>query len=91
MATIERVAAGEQIPPLQERLLLIVSAAGRPPDAQLIGQSDVEVGYWTGEGFRSMVTDLPSPTVSHWAALSACLPTKIKLRHHRKFDPDVRG
>jgi hypothetical protein len=38
--------------PTKVRLLLLVSAAGNPPDAQLMDKSEVVVGYWTGGQFR---------------------------------------
>jgi len=71
--------------------LLIISAAGLPPDAQLLGQSDVEVGYWTGNMFRLMRSDDMVSGVTHWAALGKGLPKKIQLKQERRFDPDVRG
>jgi hypothetical protein len=43
-----------RIPPVRERLLLIVSAAGQPPSLKLIGKSEVALGYWTGDAFRVM-------------------------------------
>jgi hypothetical protein len=39
-------------PPTKVRPLLLVSAAGSPPDAQLMDKSEVVVGYWTGGQFR---------------------------------------
>jgi hypothetical protein len=91
MPTITWFALGKLKPPAKERLLLIVSAAGSPPDANLMGQSEVEVGYWTGDDFRLMHDGMPAPLVSHWASLTPCLPKKIKLKHERRFDPDVRS
>lgn len=91
MATLKWVAVSTHLPPVKERLLLVVSAAGLPPDIRLMGQSDIEVGYWTGDEFKSMVTDLPSQAVSYWALLGPCIPKEIQLKHERKFDPDVRG
>jgi hypothetical protein len=49
MATVKWVAAGKQNPPVKEPLLLIVSAAGSPPDAQLMDQSEVDASYWSDE------------------------------------------
>jgi hypothetical protein len=51
MPKIRWVKASAQ-PPVKERLLLIVDASGRPPDANLIGKSEVVVGYWTGDMYR---------------------------------------
>jgi hypothetical protein len=39
---------GEQQPPTRERLLLIVSAAGEPPDSHLMDKSEIVIGSWTG-------------------------------------------
>jgi hypothetical protein len=91
MATIKWVVAGKQPPPVKQRLLLIMTAAGSPPDAQLIDRSDVEVGYWTGNRFRLMQQDTLAPIVTHWAALASCLPKRVNLKYERRFDPDVRG
>ena len=80
------------------RLLLIVSAAGKPPRLKLIGKSEVAIGYWTGDAFRVMSgflrpplmsTDWP-PAVIHWARLAPCLPQEIDLVRDGRFDPDVR-
>ena len=80
-----------QIPPAKERLLLIVSAAGRPPSLKLIGKSEVAVGYWTGDGFRVMSGFLrprldwqPAVTI-----LAPCLAQGIDFVRDRRFDPDV--
>ncbi|WMT78762.1 hypothetical protein [Bradyrhizobium sp. Ash2021] len=53
MATIKWMTV-DQKPPAKERLLLIVSAAGQPPDVKLIGKSEVKIGFWTGDAFRLM-------------------------------------
>jgi hypothetical protein len=83
-----------QIPPAKERLLLIVSAAGRPPSLKLIGKSEVAVGYWTGDGFRVMSGFLRprldcQPAITHWARFAPCLPQGIDFVRDRRFDPDV--
>jgi hypothetical protein len=44
----------EKNPPAKERLFLIVSAGGQPPDAKLMDKSEVKIGYWTGDAFRQM-------------------------------------
>ena len=71
--------------------LLITAADAFPPDAQLEGQSEVAVGYWTGKHFRYLLDDYQARRVSRWALLAPCLPTDIKLKRDRRFDPDVRG
>lgn len=78
----------DQKPPAKERLLLIHSAAGQPPDAKLIGKSEVEIGFWTGEAFLLMSGE--RPIVTRWASLAPCLPEDIDLIHLRRFDADVR-
>jgi hypothetical protein len=45
VTTIEWVPVGEKIPPVKERLLLIVSAASLQADKQLEGQSEIEIGF----------------------------------------------
>jgi hypothetical protein len=76
-------------PLAKERLLLIVSAAGDPPDGQLIGKSEVKIGFWTGEAFRLMDDD-ERPNITRWARLADFLPSGIDLVHLRRFDADVR-
>jgi hypothetical protein len=46
MPAIRWIEARQQKPPVKERLLLMLA------DAQMIGKSDVEVGYWDGDQFR---------------------------------------
>jgi hypothetical protein len=81
-------------PPAKERLLLIVDAAGDPPDLNLLHKCEVTVGYWTGSMFRPMTVDVHdlgtelSPT--HWALVEPLLPDGVVLRHQRIFDADVR-
>jgi hypothetical protein len=76
-------------PPSKERLLLVVSAAGLPPDLKLMGKSEIEIGYWTGDAFRLM-TGGSRPIVTHWARLADYLPDGVELVHQRRFDADVR-
>jgi hypothetical protein len=64
-------------PPEKERLLLIVSA-GRPPDGQLLGKSEVKIGFWTGHAFRVM-DHAEQPIVTRWAKLADFLPAGIEL------------
>jgi hypothetical protein len=89
MPSIDWKAYPLQIPPVKERLLLVISAAGLPPDARLIGKSEIEIGFWTGDSFR-LLNEPSQPIVTHWAQLAICLPTGIDLVHQRRFDADVR-
>jgi len=81
--TIHWVQSGEHDPPVGKRLLLIVTAAGEPPDAQLIGLSEVVVGYWTGDHFRKRGAPEPGEAIevraTHWATLDS-LPKGIRLK-----------
>jgi hypothetical protein len=95
LQTIEWNAYPLQIPPANERLLLILSAAGQPPSLKLIGKSEIAIGYWTGDAFRVMsgflrprLTDW-RPSVTHWARLAPCLPQGIDLVHDKRFDSDI--
>ena len=98
LQTIEWNVYPLQIPPAKERLLLIVSAAGKPPRLKLIGKSEVAIGYWTGDAFRVMSGFLRprlmsadwQPAVTHWARLTPCLPEGIYLVGDRRFDSEVR-
>jgi hypothetical protein len=90
MATIEWADAAQK-PPIKERLLLITAADDFPPDAQLEGLSEIDVGYWNGNHFRFLRDDQIARRVARWAALAPSLPTDIKLKNDRRFDPDVRG
>jgi hypothetical protein len=65
-------------PPQKERLLLIVSAAGQLPDGQLIGKSEVKVGFWTGDAFR-IINQAEQPIVTRWAKLADFLPAGVEL------------
>ena len=47
-------ATTDRKPPAKERLFPVVSADEKPPDAKLIGKSEVKIGYWTGDAFRVM-------------------------------------
>jgi hypothetical protein len=76
-------------PPAKERLFLIVSAAGQPPDANLMDKSEVKIGYWTGDAFRLMDTG-ERPRATHWARVALYIPEGIDLTHQRRFDADVR-
>jgi hypothetical protein len=67
-------------PPAKERLLLVFDAAGEPPDAGLMGTSEVAVGYWTGDGFRLLEDRGTSLRVMFWARLQPCLPEGIRLQ-----------
>jgi len=92
MANIEWLRSDQQ-PPVKERLLLIVDAAGSPPDAQLMDKSEVVVGYWTGSSFRPMVKHPNSGwslNVRYWTEISQILPQEISLQPDRRFDTDVR-
>ena len=81
-------------PPIKERLLLIVSAAGKPPDAQLMGTSEIVVGYWTGSTFRPMTVDHndlgTAVDATHWATIGPALPKGICLRPQPIFGENVR-
>jgi hypothetical protein len=81
--------------PVKERLLLVVKAEGKPADVQLMGQTEVIVGYWTGDNFRPMTIDQHDlgSTVEpiYWARISPHLPKDVKLRHQRILDEDVRS
>ena len=88
MTTIKWMAADPN-PPVKERLLLIVSAAGQPLDVQLMGKSEIKIGYWTGDTFRLM-SERSQPIVTHWARLAPMVPVGINLIHQRIFDADVR-
>ena len=82
---------GEQQPPTRERLLVIVSAAGEPPDSQLMDKSEIVIGYWTGEYFRPMIADYPCGKhlkASYWAMLRK-LPKGIFLQSRPEFREDV--
>ena len=97
LQTIEWNAYPLQIPPANERLLLILSAAGHPPRLKLIGKSEVAIGYWAGDTFRVMSGFLRpqpmssdwQPAVTHWARLVPCLPQGLDLLRDRRLDPDV--
>jgi len=86
------IKTGEERPPTRERLLLIVSAAGEPPDAPLMNTSEIAMGYWTGECFRPIAAEYPSGwdlKVSYWAVLRN-LPKGTVLKSRREFGDDVR-
>jgi hypothetical protein len=87
---IDWVMPGEEPPPTNRRLLLIFSAAGEPPDAQLMGMSEVVIGFWTGDHFRVMTPEYPhSFTVkpTHWATLR--LPREVRLQPRSEFREDI--
>ena len=72
--------------------MLIVSAAGEPPDALLMGKSEILIGYWTGEYFRPFVSEYPlgfDLKVSYWAKLRD-LPANITLQSRSEFKPGVQ-
>jgi hypothetical protein len=71
----------DQQPPQGERLLLKLS------DAQSIGRSDVEVGYWDGNHFRfTRGQEDQAHVVESWARLEPGLPKKWKSRKAAKSD-----
>jgi hypothetical protein len=88
MTTIKWTTADKN-PPAKERLFLIASAAGQPPDLALMEKSEVKIGYWTGDAFRLMDTG-ERPLVTHWARVALYLPDGVDLIHERRFDTDVR-
>jgi hypothetical protein len=76
MPSIKWIRPEEERPPVKEHLLLIVDAAGSPPDAQLLDKSEVLVGYWTGSSFRAMVkhpNEGWSLNVRYWAKITHIL------------------
>jgi hypothetical protein len=58
-------------------------------DLKLMGKSEIEIGYWTGDSFRLMAGG-SRPLVTHWARLGDFLPEGVELVHQRIFDADVR-
>ena len=90
---IDWKAAGEKTPPIKERLLLIISAAGSLPNTQLVGQSEMVVGLWTrSSGFRPLAFDAThslSFQVSHWATLRD-LPPGVVWQPRSEFAGDLR-
>jgi len=55
---------------MSERLLLMVSAAGEPPDARLMDKSGIFIAHWTGTEFRPLKAEYPigwELKVTHWA------------------------
>jgi hypothetical protein len=82
MAVIKWTTA-DRNPPAKERLFLIVSAAGSPPDASLLGKGEIEIGYWTGDTFRLMHGG-SQPLVTHWARVASCLPDGVDLVQDRR-------
>jgi hypothetical protein len=92
MPNIEWIRKTDQQPPVKERLLLIVDAAGSPPDLLLMGMSEVVVGYWTGSAFRPMVWEPNSSLkldVRYWAKISHVLPEEVELQPESRFREDV--
>jgi hypothetical protein len=82
-----------ETPPAKERLLLVISAAGSPPDIQLLGQSEIIIGYWTNSsGFRALDRDPNLPMtlqVTHWA-VPGDLPLGLFLQPRDEFRDDYR-
>jgi len=84
-------------PPIKKRLFLIVSVAtaGGTADANLIGKSEVTVGYWTGNQYFPLIIDTNDLGTKlqpqFWALAEPLLPDGIELRHLRILDDDVRG
>ena len=91
--TINWIRSGEQTPPVKERLLLVFSAAGDPPNGTLIGKSEIVIGYWTGNKFRSMTRPEPGNIIevkaTHWATLDR-LPQGIRLQPRSEFGESIR-
>jgi len=87
MPSVEWIRPGEERPPVKERLLLIVDASGSPPDAQLMGTTEVMIGYWNGSMFYPMTFDPQglgaTLNVIYWAKISHILPEEIELRPNR--------
>jgi hypothetical protein len=81
---IEWFGVDEKRPPKNERLLLIVSAAGEPPDAQLMDKCEIAIGYWDGNDFRPVTLaphDSPATfKVRHWATLRNEPENKSNMR-----------
>ena len=67
-------------PPMNERLLLIVSAAGAPRYAQLMDCCEIAVGYWDGNDFLPLTLE-PSFgltfKVRYWATLRDLPPVRL--------------
>jgi hypothetical protein len=86
--------AGYETPPVKERLLLIISAAGDPPDTQLMDQSEIAIGYWTNSsGFRPLDRDPTLPMklqVTHWALLREDLPPGVVWQSKDELRDDFR-
>jgi hypothetical protein len=76
----------EKQPPKNERLLLIVSAAGDPPDVQLMGKYELVIGYWDGHRFHPVTLESERSTIAfdskvhRWATLRNAVPKDVMLR-----------
>jgi hypothetical protein len=82
---IDWKAAGEEKPPIKERLLLILSA-GDPPDKQLMDFRELGLGYWTGDHFQAFQPEFPyniAVRPTHWATID--LPRGIILQPRSEF------
>ena len=91
-STLQWIKNGAEPASPKERSLLLVSAAGEPPDALLMGQSEIVIGYWTGDYFRPLIRDHEKGTqlkVTYWASLRS-LPDGVILQRRPVFGEDVR-
>jgi hypothetical protein len=82
---------GTRQPPIKKRLLLLISAAGAPPDVRLMDTSEIMIGYWTGDYFRPFVSEYPygwELKVRYWAMLRD-LPEGTVLASRRELGDDV--
>jgi hypothetical protein len=60
----------------------------------LIGKSEVTVGFWTGSQFLPFCFDSDDLgaklDAKYWAVVEPLLPDGVKLRHQRILDVDTR-
>jgi hypothetical protein len=74
----------EKCPPTYEPLLMIVSAAGRPPNVQLMGKCEVVTGYWDGDRYHPVTWEPERSEIDFdvrcWAILQTVLPEGIELQ-----------
>jgi hypothetical protein len=78
--------AGKEAAPTKERLLLIYSPAGDLPEGQLMGKSELVLGYWTGDHFRAFSRAFPdniAVRAKHWATRD--LPRGVILQPRSEF------
>jgi hypothetical protein len=79
-------ATGEEKPPIKERLPLIFSAGGDPPNKQLMDFRELGLGYWTGDHFQAFQPEFPyniAVRPTHWATLD--LPRGVILQPRSEF------